>query len=72
MAGTKGPRYEPFQRHAGHVVEMTTPDTHRILLDYVYTYGANFKIRLVYNHIIVVTEVGCCRSSMRPELGPAH
>ena len=39
---------------------MTTPDTHRILLDYVYTYGANFRIRLVYNHIIVVTEVGHC------------
>ncbi len=45
-------------RHAGHVAEMTTHDTHKVLLSYVYQYGANFKIRLVYNHMVVITEVG--------------
>jgi len=48
---------------------LTTHDTHKILLDYVYRYGANFKVRLVYNHIIVVTEVMHCESARRSRIG---
>ena len=48
---------------------MTTHDSHKTLLDYVYQYGANFKIRLVYNHIIVVTEVRPCEPARHVSIG---
>ena len=46
-------------RHAGHIAEMSTPDTHKVILKYVYEHGANYLIRLAHMHSVIVTEVGC-------------
>ena len=45
-------------RFAGHVAEVSTPDVHRLMLQNVKDYGANFRTRLIWRHIVVVTEVG--------------
>jgi hypothetical protein len=43
---------------AGHVAEVSTPDIHRLMLQYVKDYGPIFRLRLIWRHTVVVTEVG--------------
>ena len=49
--------------YAGHVAEMTTPDMHRLMLQFARDYGANFRVRLGLRHIIVITEVNLLRQT---------